>query len=374
MSSIYQKEFQSRTHRTGMLSVALAMVTALQAVTMFFALRDLLNGSGAESYAIPIGAGIVIGVAFWIAWHWLGKVGPLSHNPANRTMFVGIAAALTLVAICTTSWFVASAIGGSRAMQAHMQHYMAKANSQLEVLTVNAAAEQELTTTISDISTAWRVLADAEARGNVSAHGKGCGRQCDMYKRSASAFDALQNSVNGRFSEFNTAKDRAIEILTAMSKLASNDSTPAGQGIFARLAAELSQQYAKMNAMTALPLVGQSGIIEAERNNGVTTVRNEELTKKLQDRAAKIKAERKPLEQLSYNTTSKAPATLDHAYAVPGAWLVGVAFDLLPFIMFLMMMLAYSEARTPYQPMPEFAPIGGREVDEGGNRSLRMVA
>ena len=29
---------------------------------------------------------------------------------------------------------------------------------------------------------------------------------------------------------------------------------------------------------------------------------------------------------------------------------------------------------TPYQPMPEFVPIGGREVDESGNRSLRMVA
>lgn len=277
MSTVYQEEFQSRTQRTGMLSVALAMVTALQAVTMFFALRDLLNGSGAESYAIPIGAGFVIGVAFWIAWHWLSRVGPLSHNPANRTMFVGIAAALTLVAICTTSWFVASAIGGSRAMQAHMQQYTAKANAQLDVLTGNAAAEQELTSTINDISAAWLGLADSEARGNVSGS-KGCGPKCDMYKRSAASFDALQNSVNARFSEFNTAKDKAVEVLTAMTKLASNDSTPAGQGKFAGLAAELSQQYAKMNAMTALPLVGQSGIINVESKDGLTTVKNESLT------------------------------------------------------------------------------------------------
>ena len=144
MSTTYIDAFQSRAQRTGMLSVALAMVTALQAATMFFALRDLLNGSGAESYVIPIGAGIVIGVAFWIAWHWLSKVGPLSHNPANRAMFVGIAAALTLVALSTTAWFVASAIGGGQAMQHHMQQHMVKTEQQLSVLTKNAVAEQEL--------------------------------------------------------------------------------------------------------------------------------------------------------------------------------------------------------------------------------------
>jgi hypothetical protein len=44
MSTIYDEEIRSRTQRTGTMSAALGMATSLQAVTMFFALRDLLAG------------------------------------------------------------------------------------------------------------------------------------------------------------------------------------------------------------------------------------------------------------------------------------------------------------------------------------------
>src|SRR5262245_42653015 len=105
--SDYTHEFRLRAKATGHLDVALALVTALQGVTIFFSLRELLGG-GAEGTVIPAAGALVIGVAFWIAWHWLISVGPLSHNPLSRTLFIAIAGVLTAISVGTSSWFLAA--------------------------------------------------------------------------------------------------------------------------------------------------------------------------------------------------------------------------------------------------------------------------
>ena len=203
--------------------------------------------------------------------------------------------------------------------------------------------------------------------------GKGCGPLCDTYKGAAASYSAKRADVEAVFDSFNAEKAKAEELRSKMNEIASGDSTKEGQAQFIKLAAEYAQQVAKMDALSSLPRVG-GGIIEVSKANNVTTAKNEKFTQELKDKVKQLKQARLPVPSAIYATMSKATATLEYASVVPGAWLVGVAFDLLPFIMFLMMMLAYSEARTPYQPMPEFAPIGGRELDVFGNRTLRAVA
>jgi hypothetical protein len=216
-------------------------------------------------------------------------------------------------------------------------------------------------------------VAEDEAKGKVGPNGTGCGKQCAEYLRASANYASLLGAVNERFEEFKQAKARAEILHANMTNLSSSDSTAAGQARFAGFAAELGRQIAAMDALTALPLIAQAGMIRVDTKNGVTTQRDTELTKELNDKVKRIKAERKPVPPVAYLTTSKAPATLDHPYAVPGAWLVGVAFDLLPLIMFLMMMLAYSEARTPHQPLPAFVRAGGRELDVAGPRLVQAA-
>ena len=62
------------------------------------------------------------------------------------------------------------------------------------------------------------------------------------------------------------------------------------------------------------------------------------------------------------SAVQKAVATLDYASSVPGAWIVGVGFDLLPLVMLAILMLAFAEAREPYQPRKPFTVVGGREA------------
>ena len=75
-----------------------------------------------------------------------------------------------------------------------------------------------------------------------------------------------------------------------------------------------------------------------------------------------VPAAAQPVEVHTYMPTSKAVATLDYASSVPGAWIVGVGFDLLPLVMLALLMLAFAEAREPYQPRKPFTVVGGREA------------
>ena len=313
MTTVYREEFQKRAQSTTMLSVALGLVTALQAVTMFFALRDQLAGGGAESIAIPIGAGVVIGVAFWVAWHWLCRVGPLAHSPVTRTMFVGVAGILTLLAISTTSWFVASAIGGGQALQKHMQAHLVKVDSQLAVVTVNAVAEQEVSDKLGMIAAGWRALAESEERGNVpGARARAAVRTARPTSGPSATYAAQHANVEAVFDEFKTDKAKAIELREAMNKIASSDASPVGQAKFSEMAAHYGQLVAKMNALTALPRVG-AGIVEVEKQNGLTSIKNETLDHGAEGQGQEPQGARKPIPAAFYATMSKSTATIEYA-------------------------------------------------------------
>lgn len=361
---MYFEEFTRRVQRTGTLSVALGLITALQGVSAFFGLRDLLPEGSVEAMVVPPAAAIVIAVAFWFVWHWLLSVVPLAHDPAKRTMGLMIASLLTLLSIGTTSWFIASAIGGSRAVQAHMNAYIADASRQLGALNANAAAEQSLTGLVSGIAAGWRGLAEAEAKhGSVSGK-PGAGPRADSLRRSAEDFEALQASINERFQAFEEARAKSDGQLAEMTKLANSPtaSTVEGQTRFASLAARLYQDFSSMDRITALPLIEQRGRIQVEEKAGTVAIRDEAQTKRLYDAARRIRSERKSVETHVYHPASKAVATLDHAGSVPGAWIVGVAFDVLPLLMLALLMLGFAEAREPYKPHRAFTVVGGRDA------------
>ena len=361
---MYAQEFTSRVHRTGTLSVALGLVTALQGIAMFFGLRDLLPAESMEAIVVPPAGAAVIAVAFWFVWHWLLSVVPLAHDPAKRSVGLLLGIVLTAISIGTTSWFIASAIGGSRAVQAHMNAYLADASKQLGALNANAAAEQSLTGLISEIAAGWRGVAEGEAKYGTVSGKVGFGPRADSLRRSAEAMDSLQSSVNDRFKAYEEERGRADALLADITKLANSPaaSTVEGQSAFAALAARLYQGFAGMDHITALPLIEQAGRVNVEEKGGVIAIRDEAQTRRLYESARRIKTDRRPVDARTYMPTSKAVATLDYAGSVPGAWIVGVAFDLLPVIMLVLLMVAYAEARTPYEPRRPFAVVGGREA------------
>jgi hypothetical protein len=270
--------------------------------------------------------------------------------------------ALTLISIGTSSWFIASAVGGSRAVQVHMNEYLSNAGRQLGTLTANAASEQSLTGLVSEISAGWRGIADREAKyGSVSGK-TGEGPRTAMLRSAAASFDQLQQEINERFAEFERARTQADATLADLTKLANSPAgaTIDGQTRFSALAAGLYQQFAAMQRITALPLVEQRGIVLVNETNGTVSTHDESQTKRLHGVVRKLKAERQPVSNEPYRPTSKAIATLDHADSVAGPWIVGVGLDVIPLVMLLIMLLAFTEAREPYQPRRQFEVIEGR--------------
>jgi hypothetical protein len=357
--SSFRIEFVERAKKTGYLTVALGLVTALQGVTIFFALRELLGG-GAEGAIVPVLGALVIGVAFWIAWHWLSGVGPLSHQPVSRTMFITIAAALTLVGIATSSWFLTSTISGGTATRAHMRAYLAAANAQLADLSANAEAESELGAKITRIAASWRVMLKDEIGGKMGNPG-GDGPKAATYRRAADDMDALHGEVSAAFDKSKLARKKSRDLIQEMTVLANgrHGASEEGQIKFAAMAARLDGGFAEIDQITALPLVGRTGIVSVKSLGAEIVSKDEQFTKSLVEAARRIKEERRPLKGVVYEPTTRAQAVIDYfSVAVPG-WIVAVAFDTLPFLMFLMMMIGFAEARDEYRPRRPFEVLPG---------------
>jgi hypothetical protein len=362
---MYHDELVKRTQRTTTLAVALAIITALQGVSMFFGLRDLLPARTAEGVVIPLVVGAGVAIGFWFVWHWLLSVVPLTHAPARRALGVLAGAALTLISIGTSSWFIASAVGGSRAVQMHMNEYLSNAGHELGNLNANAAAEQSLTGLVSEIAAGWRGIAEREAKYGTVSGKTGEGPRTSVLRSAASSFEQLQQEINERFAEFGRARAQADATLADLTKLANSPAgaTTDGQTRFSALAAGLYQQFAAMERISALPLVEQRGIVLVNETNGAVVTHDESQTKRLHGAVRKLQAERKPVSNEPYRPISKAMATLDYADSVAGPWIMGVGLDVIPFVMLLILLLAFSEAREPYQPRRHFEVIGGgREV------------
>jgi hypothetical protein len=120
------------------------------------------------------------------------------------------------------------------------------------------------------------------------------------------------------------------------------------------------QRLAAMERITALPLVEQRGIVLVNETNGGVVTHDESQTRRLHGAVRKLQAERKPVSNEPYRPISKAMATLDYADSVAGPWILGVGLDFIPFVMLLILLLAFSEAREPYQPRRHFEVIDGR--------------
>ncbi len=340
----YTEEFRQRATKTGYLAVALAMVTALQGVTIFFSLRELLGG-GAEGTVIPALGALVIGIAFWIAWHWLSGVGPLSHNPVSRTMFIVIAGVLTMVSIGTSSWFLSANISGGAAIRGHMREYIGAATSQLADLSANAEAEHELGAKIVRTAASWRAMADDEKRGKLG-NPAGDGPRAATLRRAAEDMQALNTTVNETFEKSKDSRDRARGILQELVVLANGKKGlgEEGQARFAELSARLHANFAETNQITALPMIEKTGVIDVTNMGNLVSSKDEQFTKSLVESARRLKEERRPLKTAIYEPTTRSQAVIDNfEVAIPG-WIVAVAFDTLPLLMFLMMLVGYAKA------------------------------
>ena len=256
------------------------------------------------------------------------------HDPRRRGLGIGLGVVLFLVAASINSWFIATSIGGTRAVQAYMNNYLAGANAQLGHAVQNFGSEQSLIPTIQNYAAGWRVQAKSEAAHGTISGRQGSGPVVQALNGAADGLESLVATMQRTQKDFADHHEMAQQILADLAKLANSSeaATATTQAKFSETAGHFFQKLREMDRMSLLPQLKLRGIVIVKTQIGGSAADNlknievtqEKQTEELQRAVKKIETARLSTEALPYAPTNQGTATWEHASAVPGAWLVGL--------------------------------------------------
>jgi hypothetical protein len=373
----YQAELRHRVISAGALTGVLAFAALGAAVSTYFGIKSLIPTSSVQGTVIPVVSAVVVGVGLFCVWHRIVTLVPMLQSPGRQALGIGLAAALSVVTILVSSWFIATSIGGIRAVQAYMNKYIATANVMLGHTVRNFSEEQSLISSIQYFAAGWRVQAKNEgSHGSISGR-NGSGPVVATLDGTAAELEKLATNMGNTRADFLELREQAESLLADLSKIANSPeaATAPSQARFSAIASHYFQKLREMERLSLLPqiklggivvLIGSTGSPIADSVNNIQATLHEQ-TRELQAAARKIEASRQPVDPVAYIPTNQGMATWEFANVVPGAWLVGIGIDLLPLLVLLLLMLAHSEARHPYVERSPFSVVGGvRDLRSAG--------
>lgn len=365
----YQTELRHRVIRAGALTGVLAFAALGAAVSTFFGIKSLVPTSGIEATVIPAVSAAVVGVSLFSIWHRIVTLVPMLQSPGRQALGIGLAATVSLVTILTSSWFIATSIGGVRAVQAYMNAYIANANTRLGHAVLNFSEEQSLIPSIQHYAAGWRVQAKSEASQGIISGRNGSGPLVATLDGAAAELEKLGANMRRTRTEFLGLQERAESLLADLSKIANapEAASPPSQARFSETAGRFFQKLREMERLSLLPQVKLGGVAVlttptsgsmADNINSIQVALRKQ-TRELQAAVKNIETSRQSVDDIPYIPTNQGIATWEFANAVPGAWLVGIGIDLLPFLVLLLLMLTHGEARQPYVERLPFSVVGG---------------
>jgi hypothetical protein len=373
----YQTELRRRVISAGALTSVLAFAALGAAVSTFFGIKSLIATSDIEGTVIPAVSAAVVGVGLFCIWHRIATLVPMLQSPGRQALGIGLATTVSLVTILTSSWFIATTIGGVRAVQAYMNDYIAHTNTRLGHAVLNFSEEQSLIPSIQNFAAGWRVQAKSEAsQGIISGH-SGSGPLVATLDGAAAELEKLGVNMRRTRTEFLGLQEQAESLLADLSKIANalEAASPASQARFSETAGRFFQKLREMERLSLLPQVKLGGVAVlttptsgsiADSINTIQATLHKQ-TRELHAAVKKIEASRQSVDDIPYIPTNRGMATWEFANAVPGAWLVGIGIDLLPFLVLLLLMLTHSEARQPYlERVPSSVVSGVRDLRNAG--------
>jgi hypothetical protein len=298
--------------------IAASIAAAVVAVGASIGFHDM---TGSLWLAILGGVGIasILGLGWWA----LITAGSRARRGAAKAAIVSIGILLVAVALGTSGWALATAIGGKSAMTVHNAAQIELHETALNDAYARVAGQTGVIDAMSTASTAYSGYADAEVAGDLG-NGGGCGPRCRTYQRAAEAIDTeadnLQSQVDG-------ARDAQLAALGALAAARTSDDP-------ALLLAEVASTVALLNAVDLD--AGNIGILQyTATSTGLEGVSNEGLTQAIID-ADKVLPPAVAVPE--YRDVTKSEATLMYWDRVIGAWIAAFAIDVAPLVMLLIVM------------------------------------
>ena len=361
---IYEDEEESQLHGYLRLAQKLALLFAgLIGLSAFWGLRQILAPEGGLSSWLIAGClALVLAAVLAGAWHILLNVAVRRRlRGVVLALLIGGGLGLTAIQIATTSWFLATALGGQTAVQAHRTAMLNDLGDVLSDLLGRNERERALLSAMSQAGSALDSLLECERR-------EGCVSGVSGNGPVARDLTRVRDSFEGQQRELEAALERRPALLAGVREQIER----------ARQAA-LDGDGRAFGAAVNAALSGLSTAGSAEPLRMIGSVQDGSDLPQVQAILARLRATVGTYEEFGTRPALPAYAPMDRASAVIAyadditfAWVIAVVADCLPAALLLLILLAAHLRQAdplcppPAIPEPEEPKTEVRAGPEGG--------
>ena len=311
------------------------------------------------SLPLAILGGVGIASILGLGWYALITAGSRARRGGAKLAIVSLGVLLVAVALGTSGWALATAIGGKSAMAVHNSAQVEEHETALNDAYARVTGQTGVIDAMVTASTAYEGYAQAETAGDLG-NGGGCGPRCRTYQRAGDAIDTEAANLTSQVDAARVAQLEALELL-AMART-SDDPAP--------LLAQVASTVAFLNAVDLD--AGNVGILNyTATSSGLEGVQNEGLTQAIIDADEELPP---AVDVPEYRDVTKSEATAMYWDRVVGAWIAAFAIDLAPLVMLLIVMamameplLRDDKPKIKFRPAKSNDEIRVNEEDVSGN-------
>ena len=323
---------------TGWFRVILVLVVACEAAAIFFGLRDLMQPGTLAAGAIPIITAIAVAGAFFLLWDHMCRSIPAYSTPGRRMAGLALGSVVMLATISASAWFIAAAIGGDTATRVHQDAYIALVQAELDKAPFNAKLDQTIYTKALEVQAAFRDETGREKNFGSQSGKVGDGAVTALYRSVSDSMGKLARVIDDKLTDSKETQKKALSLVKDMKQSTS-------QKEFVQKATDVSSLLNKLDNISAVQDAMNYGVITVDTKNGDLRMQVDNLTGELRRTAKATDDQRKKIEAPFYSPTTGALAIMEYPSASPGGWIVGIAIDIVPFLVLLLLMLTHAEHR-----------------------------
>lgn len=335
--------------------VATGAAALAAGVATFFGLRGLLAPGSAEFRVMPVVGAAVIAFILFAVWHKLLHVVPVLMKPGTRSLGLALAVVTAFVTIAISSWFAATAIGGTAALEHHMYHSLSSFRESVENAYANSLGQQSLSDEVKRRGDLIAGMADAEQRTGQYSGLVGKGEVEASLRLAAGTLAGFSNRLQTRQANVEEDHEDALATLARMQTILVNQEQDVRdrQRDFANASTALQGQLTAMGDRSALesvlgtsfnPAIETQGASPSQKQ-AVADLRTQmdEFASDLERRVTRLKDGALPVAPVRYTPMNEATATMRYASAIAGAWAVGIGIDLIPLLFVLILTVGVAE-------------------------------
>lgn len=273
--------------------------------------------------SVLLGGGVAIVLAF--GWHTLLSAAEHSRRTLTRVGLVTAGVLLVCVALATSGWSLATAIGGRTALSQAQATALADHAAALDAAKARVDAQEALINTVKQSAVATQMLGAEEGTS-------GEGPLFRSYQRTSENLDILATSMTDDLGKAAAAVQAGTEALTAGRAALGNDDA------FSRAMADAEAATAALLAIDISRRVLSVGMVGL---NDAKQPQLEPITAALYKAAAgSVPA---AVEVPVYAPMTRAQATFERAGSVLPAWIAAIGVDVTPLILLCLLLLLSHE-------------------------------